>query len=49
VREGRAHLRAQMSASPLCDITAYVNHFESLLKKMWTVHCAKQGERFIEL
>ncbi len=49
VREGRASLRAQMSASPLCDITAYVTHFEALLQKMWTVHCAKQGERFIAL
>ena len=49
VRAGRASLRTQMSASALCDIASYVTHFEALLQKMWSVHCAKQGERLISL
>jgi predicted O-linked N-acetylglucosamine transferase (SPINDLY family) len=35
LRQGRAALRAQMSASPLCDIDSYVLAFESLLERMW--------------
>lgn len=43
VRGGRALLREQMAASPLCDIKTYVVHFEALLHRMWAVYC--EGER----
>lgn len=39
LRGQRALLREQMAASPLCDITRYVAHFEALLRRMWTAHC----------
>ena len=35
LRAGRPALRAQMLASPLCDIDAYVANFEALLSRMW--------------
>ena len=35
LRAGRPALRAQMLASPLCDIDAYVANFEALLRRMW--------------
>lgn len=40
LRGQRAVLRAQMAASPLCDITTYVTDFEALLQRMWALHCA---------
>jgi predicted O-linked N-acetylglucosamine transferase (SPINDLY family) len=42
LRGSRARLREQMTASPLCDITGYVAHFEALLRQMWTAHCADE-------
>lgn len=47
LRVNRAQLRAQMAASPLCDIEAYVRHFEALLRQMWAVYCAGGGQRVI--
>ena len=40
LRGQRAELRAQMAASPLCDINTYVTDFEALLQRMWALHCA---------
>jgi protein O-GlcNAc transferase len=40
LRGQRAQLREQMAASPLCDITRYVTHFEALLQRMWALYCA---------
>lgn len=40
VRGQRHQMRAQMAASPLCDISGYVANFDSLLKQMWVTHCA---------
>jgi len=39
LRQGRAALRTQMAASPLCGIDSYVLAFETLLGRMW----AQQG------
>jgi protein O-GlcNAc transferase len=39
LRGQRAELRAQMAASPLCDITTYVSDFEALLQRMWALYC----------
>ena len=47
LRQGRAVLRAQMAASPLCDISNYVLAFESLLERMWAQHCTGSGERLL--
>ena len=48
LRTGRAALRAQMSASPLCDINTYVRNFEALLRCMWERHCGGDQSRVIE-
>lgn len=47
LRGSRAQLRAQMAASPLCDIAAYVTHFEALLQRMWGAHCEGDTRRVI--
>jgi protein O-GlcNAc transferase len=47
LRAGRAQLRDRMAASPLCDIKTYVIHFEALMRKMWSAHCAGDGQRMI--
>lgn len=47
LRGGRAQLRAQMAASPLCDIAGYVANFEALLRRMWVAHCAGDGVRLL--
>jgi len=47
LRANRALLREQMAASALCDIDAYVKHFETLLQRMWAVYCEGGGERVI--
>jgi len=47
LRTRRAALREQMAASPLCDITAYVAHFEALLQTMWAHYCQGDGVRLI--
>ena len=47
LRTQRALLRAQMAASPLCDIEEYVRGFEALLQRMWAVHCNGEGQRVI--
>lgn len=47
LRAGRAQLREQMAASPLCDIRNYVSHFESLLARMWAIYCAGESVRII--
>lgn len=47
MRLGRAVLRAQMSASPLCDIRSYVLAFESLLERMWAQHDAGGTARLL--
>ncbi len=47
LRQSRAVLRAQMSASPLCDIRSYVLAFESLLERMWAQHSTGSGERLL--
>ena len=47
LRQGRAALRAQMSASPLCDIRNYVLAFESLLERMWAQHDAGGTARLL--
>lgn len=47
LRQGRAALRAQMAASPLCDIDAYVRHFETLLRRMWQAHCTGENRRLL--
>lgn len=39
LRLRRSDLRADMAASALCDISAYVRNFEDLLARMWTNHC----------
>lgn len=49
LRAGRAALRAQMAASPLCDIATYVRDFEALLLRMWQHYCAGEPERVIGL
>ncbi|MHB1216264.1 MAG: O-linked N-acetylglucosamine transferase, SPINDLY family protein [Thiobacillus sp.] len=49
LRGRRTQLRAQMAASPLCDITRYVAHFEALLRRMWTAHCEGDKPRVIGL
>ncbi|MES2770629.1 MAG: hypothetical protein V4623_01395, partial [Pseudomonadota bacterium] len=49
LRTQRAALRAQMAASPLCDIKSYVTDFEELLRAMWASHCAADGRRLITL
>ncbi len=47
LRGRRALLRSKMVSSPLCDIAAYVAHFESLLQKMWAAYVAGNGQRLI--
>lgn len=47
LRQGRAALRAQMAASPLCDISNYVLAFESLLERMWAQHGAGGTARLL--
>jgi predicted O-linked N-acetylglucosamine transferase (SPINDLY family) len=47
LRQGRAALRAQMLASPLCDIDRYVLDFEALLQRMWRQHCHGGGSRLL--
>jgi predicted O-linked N-acetylglucosamine transferase (SPINDLY family) len=47
VRAGRAGLRAQMLASPLADIDAYVRRFETLLRAMWHCWCDGDGRRLL--
>jgi protein O-GlcNAc transferase len=47
LRASRTQLRAQMAASPLCDIGAYVAHFEALLQRMWALHCEGDRRRLI--
>ncbi len=47
VRDGRAQLRAQMADSPLCDIKAYVTHFEALMQRMWSAYCAGDKQRVL--
>jgi len=47
LRGQRTQLREQMAASPLCDITGYVANFETLLRRMWAVHCAGDKPRVI--
>ncbi len=49
LRSGRAALRAQMMASPLCDIQAYVQHLQDLFGKMWEVHCDGDNTRIIRV
>ena len=49
LRLNRAQLREQMAASPLCDIKAYVAHFEALLQRMWVAHCEGDGQRVIRV
>ena len=49
LRGGRTRLRQQMLASPLCDITRYVNNFEKLLQSMWAVYCGGEKRRVIEI
>lgn len=48
LRTGRATLRAQMLASPLCRINAYVRGLEALLLRMWQVHCSGEPVRLLE-
>lgn len=48
LRLGRAALRAQMAASPLCDIDAYVRNLEALLRRLWQVHCNGEPVRLLE-
>jgi predicted O-linked N-acetylglucosamine transferase (SPINDLY family) len=45
LRAGRAALRAAMQ--PLCDIDAYVRHFEALLRGIWASHCDGDGRRLL--
>jgi len=47
LRQGRAELRAQMLATPLCDIDRYVLSFQDLLQRMWRGHCNGDGQRFL--
>lgn len=47
LRQSRAELRAQMLASPLCDIDHYVMSFQDLLQRMWQVHCHDDGQRLL--
>ncbi len=47
LRAARAHQRARMAASPLCDIGAYVQRFEKLLRRMWQSQCAREPQRVI--
>lgn len=47
LRGQRAQLREQMAASPLCDITRYVTHFEALLQRMWALYCGADQRRVI--
>jgi predicted O-linked N-acetylglucosamine transferase (SPINDLY family) len=49
LRHSRALLREQMAASPLCDITAYVQNLEALLRRMWEAHCAGDAPRSIQV
>ncbi len=48
-RENRPHLRAQMSASPLCDIDTYVHHLQGLYEQMWASYCEAGERRLIGL
>ncbi|MES2354011.1 MAG: hypothetical protein V4568_06305 [Pseudomonadota bacterium] len=47
LRSRRALYREQMAASPLCDIKAYVTHFEALLRRMWMAYCEGDTQRVI--
>ncbi len=44
-RERRQDLRAQMLASPLAAIDAYVQQLESLYQRMWLNYCANQEQK----
>lgn len=48
LRGQRAHMREQMSTSPLCNITAYVANFETLLQQMWAAYCNGDKRRLIQ-
>lgn len=48
-RGNRPHLRARMSASPLCDINTYVHHLQGLYEKMWESYCDGGEQRLIGL
>ena len=48
LRAGRAELRRQMHASPLCDIRAHTRQLEALFDKMWQLHCAGDTTRLIK-
>ena len=47
LRKGRAALRDQMMASPLCDIATYTVQFERLLEQMWMKRADTTGDRLI--
>ena len=47
VRTGRPALRAEMAASPLCDIEPYVRNMEALFHRMWQTCCDDRTERVI--
>ncbi len=49
LRDGRPQLRAQMDASPLCDIGAYVAHLEALYARMWAAHCDQGPQDLIRI
>jgi predicted O-linked N-acetylglucosamine transferase (SPINDLY family) len=49
LRKGRAALRDQMMASPLCDIATYTVQFERLLEQMWRKRADTTGDRLIRL
>jgi protein O-GlcNAc transferase len=47
LRASRPMLRQQMATSPLCDIKAYSENFEALLRTMWVAHCSGDERRVI--
>jgi protein O-GlcNAc transferase len=47
VRAGRPALRAELAASSLCDIEAYVRNMEALFHRMWQTYCDDRTERVI--
>jgi protein O-GlcNAc transferase len=47
VRTGRAELRRQMQASPLCDVQAHTRQLEALYEKMWELRCTGNASRLI--
>jgi hypothetical protein len=36
-----------MAGSALCDVDAYVQAFQALLRRMWVQHCAGGGGRLL--